>query len=58
MANPRNRTNVEKPLRFYLEAGLFEQRGSWGGIIQNHYRLLDVLKHKGYQVEAEEAQWP
>ncbi|QIC14711.1 DUF3327 domain-containing protein [Providencia vermicola] len=44
----------KKPLRFYLEAGLFEQRGSWGGIIQNHYRLLDVLKHKGYQVEAEE----
>lgn len=44
----------KKPLRFYLEAGLFEQRGSWGGIIQNHYRLLDVLKHKGYQVEATE----
>ncbi|HEF8774356.1 TPA: DUF3327 domain-containing protein [Providencia stuartii] len=44
----------KRPLRFYLEAGLFEQRGSWGGIIQNHYRLLDVLKHKGYQVEATE----
>ncbi|EKT55361.1 alpha/beta hydrolase-fold protein [Providencia burhodogranariea] len=44
----------KKPLRFYLEAGLFEQYGSWGGIIQNHYRLLDVLKHKKYQVEANE----
>ncbi|MCG9536554.1 MULTISPECIES: alpha/beta hydrolase-fold protein [Providencia] len=41
-----------QPIRFFLEAGLFEQRGSWGGIIQNHYRLFDVLKHKGYQVDA------
>ncbi|MGG4610246.1 alpha/beta hydrolase-fold protein [Providencia sp. Me31A] len=40
------------PIRFFLEAGLFEQRGSWGGIIQNHYRLFDVLKHKGYQADA------
>ncbi|GAB1437750.1 alpha/beta hydrolase-fold protein [Providencia sp.] len=45
-------TMPPQPIRFFLEAGLFEQRGSWGGIIQNHYRLFDVLKHKGYQVDA------
>lgn len=45
-------TMPKQPIRFFLEAGLFEQRGSWGGIIQNHYHLFDVLKHKGYQVDA------
>lgn len=45
-------TMPAQPIRFFLEAGLFEQRGSWGGIIQNHYQLLEVLKHKGYSVDA------
>ncbi|WP_275075418.1 alpha/beta hydrolase-fold protein [Providencia rettgeri] len=45
-------TMPPQPIRFFLEAGLFEQRGSWGGIIQNHYQLLEVLKHKGYFVDA------
>ncbi|WP_236620659.1 alpha/beta hydrolase-fold protein [Providencia sneebia] len=45
---------AKKPLRFYLEAGLFERNGSSGGIIQNHYRLMDVLQHKGYSVQTNE----
>ncbi|PHM47062.1 alpha/beta hydrolase-fold protein [Xenorhabdus miraniensis] len=47
-------TMEKKPIRFYLEAGLFEKRGSWGGIIQNHYRLSELLTQKGYPLETRE----
>ncbi|KAA8997710.1 DUF3327 domain-containing protein [Affinibrenneria salicis] len=39
-----------KPIRFYLEAGRFEQKGDGGGILANNRRLYTVLKNKGYDV--------
>jgi hypothetical protein len=44
------------PLRFYLEAGLFENdiSGNGGGILENTRHLRDVLRAKGYEVHYRE----
>jgi enterochelin esterase family protein len=38
------------PLRFYLQAGLFENKGEEGGILGNNIHLRDALREKGYEV--------
>ncbi len=38
----------KQPLRFYLQAGLFEKHGNAGGIINNHHHLSKVLEKKEY----------
>jgi enterochelin esterase family protein len=42
-------TTERRPVRFYLEAGRFEQ-GHGGGILLDTRRLRDVLEAKGYAV--------
>jgi enterochelin esterase-like enzyme len=44
------------PLRFYLEAGIFENdiSGNGGGILENTRHLRDVLRAKGYEVHYRE----
>ncbi|MCI0659976.1 MAG: DUF3327 domain-containing protein [Acidobacteria bacterium] len=44
------------PLRFYLEAGIFENdiSGNGGGILENIRQLRDVLRAKGYEVHYRE----
>jgi enterochelin esterase family protein len=44
------------PLRFYMEAGIYEVdlQGSGGGILENSRRLRDVLQAKGYDVTYQE----
>lgn len=41
----------KKAIRFYLEAGRFENRGDNGGILMNNRHFYDLLKSKGYDVE-------
>lgn len=42
------------PLRFFLEAGVFETRAGAGGILHNNRALHQVLQEKGYDVVREE----
>jgi enterochelin esterase-like enzyme len=44
------------PLRFYLEAGIFENdiSGNGGGILENTRHLRDVLRANGYEVHYRE----
>lgn len=45
----------KKPLRFYLQAGLFEvNRGELEGILHNNRRMKKTLLQKGYPVESSE----
>ncbi|WP_323835858.1 alpha/beta hydrolase-fold protein [Photorhabdus africana] len=45
----------KKPLRFYLQAGLFEtNRGELEGILYNNRRMKQTLLQKGYLVESSE----
>ncbi|WP_142849302.1 enterochelin esterase [Telmatospirillum sp. J64-1] len=44
----------KKPVRFYLEAGLFETRGMRGGILEATRHLRNVLRAKGYDVQHRE----
>jgi len=43
------------PLRFYLEAGLFESGSGGGGILESTRHLRDVLRARGYAVT--HAEW-
>lgn len=42
------------PIRFFLEAGIFETRAGAGGILYNNRALYQVLQDKGYDVIKEE----
>ena len=42
------------PIRFFLEAGIFETRAGAGGILHNNRALYQVLQDKGYDVVKEE----
>lgn len=44
-----------RPVRFYLEAGLFEgNRAGQAGILESTRHLRDVLRAKGYSVQHRE----
>lgn len=45
-------SSPRQPIRFYLEAGLFENdvKGAGGQILETNRHLRDVLRAKGYQV--------
>jgi enterochelin esterase family protein len=45
-------STARKPIRFYLEAGLFENdiRGTGGQILVTNRQLRDVLRAKGYTI--------
>jgi enterochelin esterase-like enzyme len=49
-------SNSRQPLKFYLEAGLFENdiRGAGGQILETNRHLRDVLRAKGYEVSYHE----
>ncbi|WP_232832563.1 hypothetical protein [Photorhabdus sp. CRCIA-P01] len=45
----------KKPLRFYLQAGLFETHvGELEGILYNNRRMKETLLQQGYPVESSE----